>query len=72
MNTPPNGYVLVYSPDGALLLAVPTNAGGTVTWDVRGGEGRVLAPGLYRAAVQARGMSAPLPTHWFAIVAAPQ
>lgn len=72
VNTPPNGYVLVYSPDGALLLAVPTNAGGTVTWDVRGGEGRVLAPGLYRAVVQARGMSAPLPTQWFAIVAAPQ
>jgi Flp pilus assembly protein TadD len=70
MNTPPNGYVLVYSPDGALLLAVPTNAGGTVTWDVRSGEGRVLAPGLYRAQVQARGMAGALPTQWFGIVAA--
>jgi len=72
VNTPPNGYVLVYSPYGALLLAVPTNAGGTVLWDGRSGEGRVLAPGLYRAEVQARGMTAPLPTQWFAIVAVPQ
>jgi Tfp pilus assembly protein PilF len=56
-NTPPNGYVLVSTPDGTLLLAVPTGSGGTVTWDLRTGEGRPIGAGLYRAEVQARGMA---------------
>jgi hypothetical protein len=55
-NTPPNGFVLVSSPDGTLLLAVPTGSGGTVTWDLRTGEGRPIGAGLYRAEVQARGL----------------
>ncbi|MFO0095273.1 MAG: tetratricopeptide repeat protein [Gemmatimonadaceae bacterium] len=55
-NTPPNGFVLVSSPDGTLLLAVPTGNGGTVTWDLRTGEGRPIGAGLYRAEVQARGL----------------
>ncbi len=68
-NTVPGGFVLVYTPDGALLLAVPTNAGGAVDWDLRTGEGRVLAPGLYRAELQARGQPTPAPSTWFALVA---
>lgn len=68
-NTVPNGFVLVYAPDGALLLAVPTNAGGAVAWDLRSGDGRVLAPGLYRAEMQWRGQPAPAPSTWFALVA---
>jgi len=68
LNTMPNGYVLVYAPDGALLLAVPTNAGGAVSWDLRGGDGRVLAPGLYRAELQWRGQPTPAPSTWFALV----
>ena len=68
-NTRPDGYVLVYAPDGALLLAVPTNASGAVTWDLRAGDGRVLAPGLYRAELQWRGQSGPAPSTWFALVA---
>lgn len=55
-NTPPNGFVLVSTPDGTLLLAVPTGSGGTVTWDLRTGEGRPIGAGLYRAEVQARGL----------------
>jgi len=69
MNVVPNGFVLVYAPDGALLLAVPTNAGGAVIWDLRAGDGRVLAPGLYRAELQWRGQPAPAPSTWFALVA---
>lgn len=70
-NVPANGFVLVYTPDGTLLLAVPTGAGGAVTWDLRTGEGQVIGAGLYRAEVQARGMNA-LPgastTTYFAVV----
>lgn len=67
-NTPPAGYVLVFTPDGALQLAVPTNGGGTVTWDLRTGAGRVLAPGLYRAELQWRGGPSPGPSVWFAML----
>lgn len=67
-NAPPDGYVLVYAPDGALLLAVPTGRGGAVTWDVRTGDGRVLDAGLYRAELQWRGAGAPAPSTWFALV----
>ena len=69
LNTMPNGFVLVYAPDGALLLAVPTNAGGAVSWDLRSGDGRVLAPGVYRAELQWRGQPTPAPSTWFALVA---
>lgn len=68
-HTVPDGFVLVYTPDGTLLLAVPTNAGGAVSWDLRTGDGRVLAPGLYRAELQRRGQPAPAPSTWFALVA---
>jgi len=67
-NTPPQGYVLVSTPDGALQLAVPTNGGGTVTWDLRTGAGRVLAPGLYRAELQWRGGPSSGPSVWFAVL----
>lgn len=70
-NTPPQGYVLVSTPDGALQLAVPTNGGGTVTWDLRTGAGRVLAPGLYRAELQWRGAPSPAPSTWFAVFRTP-
>lgn len=52
-NVPPGAYVLVTAPDGTLLLAVPTGAGGEVIWDLRTGEGDVLGSGLYRAHIQA-------------------
>jgi tetratricopeptide (TPR) repeat protein len=67
-HTKPDGFVLVYAPDGALLLAVPTNAGGAVAWDVRAGDGRVVPPGLYRAELQWRGQPSPAPATWFALV----
>jgi Tfp pilus assembly protein PilF len=67
-NVPPDAFVLVYTPDGTLLLAVPTGAGGTTTWDVRAGDGAPLGPGLYRAEVQGRTVARPLPTRWFGLV----
>lgn len=65
---PPNGFVLVYAPDGTLLLAVPSNGGGTVEWDLRSGDGRVLPPGLYRVEAQAKGVPMASPSTWFAVV----
>ncbi len=65
---PPNGFILVYAPDGTLLLAVPSNGGGTVEWDLRSGDGRVLPPGLYRVEAQAKGMPMATPPTWFAIM----
>lgn len=68
---PPGGYVLVYKPDGTLLLALAVAADGTAAWDLRTGEGVPLPSGLYRADVQGRdvlGRPVPPQSLYFGVV----
>ncbi len=49
---PAGGYVLLFKPDGTLVLALPTGAGGTLRWNMITGEKVPLPGGLYRVQVQ--------------------
>ena len=51
---PPGGYVVVYKPDGTLMLALSVASDGSAVWDLRTGDGVSLPSGLYRAEVQGR------------------
>lgn len=72
---PAGAFVLVRRPDGQLLGAIPTGAGGTVSWDLKLSGGQGLPDGLYRVEVPRRGPSsatpALAPSAWLAVVSAP-
>ena len=47
-NVPANAFVQILEPNGALVRALPSGAGGVVTWDLLTDVGVPVAGGLYR------------------------
>lgn len=57
LNAPPRGFVQVLKPDGALVRALPTGDGGSLSWNLLTETGSPIAGGVYRARVQGRDAS---------------
>jgi tetratricopeptide (TPR) repeat protein len=54
LNAPAGVVIQVLRPNGALIRALPTGAGGAVTWDLLTDAGAPIGGGLYRARVHGR------------------
>lgn len=57
VNAPPDAFVQIMKPDGALVRALPTGKGLGLSWDLRTQTGSPVASGLYRARLQGRDAS---------------
>ena len=57
VNAPPNAFVQILKPNGALVRALSTGVGAGLSWDLRTAAGNAIAGGLYGARLQGRDAS---------------
>ena len=71
LNAPPGAVIQVLRPNGAVIRAFPTGAGGPIGWDLLTAAGAPIAGGIYRVRVHGRDpVGGPLPAQplYFSVV----